>query len=127
MLTGEKYADSFKGGKFDRISPKNEFNPDFSSLGAWELGMRYSEFDASEIKSVVNGGIANTIIMPANSGSTVLTNKADAYTIGLKFIPQANARFLVNYVNTDFDTPVTLFTKTMTKEKALMFRAQYDF
>ena len=65
--------------------------------------------------------------MPTGSATTTLTNKADAYTIGLKFIPQANARFLVNYVSTDFDTPVILFTKTMTKEKALMFRAQYDF
>ena len=127
MLTGEKYADSFKGGKFDRISPKNEFNPDFSSLGAWELGARYSEFDASDINTVANGAITNTMIMPAGTATTTLTNKADAYTVGLKFIPQANARFLVNYVHTDFDTPVILFTKTTTKEKALMFRAQYDF
>ena len=127
MLTGEKYADSFKGGKFDRISPKNEFNPDFSNLGAWELGARYSRFDAGDIQTTGNGATAATLTMPTGSATTTLTNKADAYTIGLKFIPQANARFLVNYVSTDFDTPVILFTKTMTKEKALMFRAQYDF
>ena len=127
MLTGEKYADNFKGGKFDRITPKNEFKPDFSSLGAWEVSARYSEFDASDIKTVANGATSGTMILAADSATTAFTNKADAYTLGLKWVPQANARFLVNYVHTDYDTPVTLFSKTVTKEKALMFRAQYDF
>jgi len=127
MLTGEKYADNFKGGKFDRITPKNEFNPDFSSLGAWEVSARYSEFDASDIKTVLNGAQTGTMILAADNPVTAFTNKADAYTFGLKWIPQANARFLANYVYTDYDTPVTLFSKTVTKEKALMFRAQYDF
>ena len=118
LVTGEKYADAFKGGKFDRISPKNEFKPDFSSLGAIELGVRYSKFDASDIKLSAATGPALT---------SNFTNEADAYTVGLKWIPQANARFLVNYVHTDFETPVVVSSKTLNKEKALMFRAQYDF
>jgi len=121
LVTGEKYSDSYKGGKFDRITPKQDFNPDFSSLGAIELGIRYSEFDASDIKA---SGVAGSPLLNA----ATLTNKADAYTIGLKWIPDANARFLVNYVHTDFDTPLLASTgKTISKEKALMFRAQYDF
>jgi phosphate-selective porin OprO/OprP len=120
LITGEKYADAFKGGKFDRIVPKNEFNPDFSSLGAWEVSARYSNFDASDIGL----NVANTLSLNSNTANTL---KADAYTVGLKWIPQANARFLMNYVHTDFDTPITVSGKTLNKEKALMFRAQYDF
>jgi len=119
LVTGEKYADAYKGGKFDRISPKNEFKPDFSSLGAIELGARYSKFDATDFTGTSTGyTLAST---------TANTNKADAYTIGLKWIPQANARFLANYVQTDFDTALVVGGKTFSKEKALMFRAQYDF
>jgi phosphate-selective porin OprO/OprP len=128
LVTGEKYADSFKGGKFDRITPKNQFNPDFSSLGAIEVGIRYSKFDASDFITAANGGVANTPLLTAASATQTRTNKADAYTVGLKWIPDANARFLINYVSTDYDTPVLIATgKTVSKEKALMFRAQYDF
>ena len=122
MLTGEKYADSFKGGKFDRITPKNNFNPDFSNLGAFELGIRYSEFDADDFK-LSAASVASTPIL--NAGRT---NKADSTVLGIKWIPDPNARFLVNYVHTDYDTAVTLGTgKTMEKEKAIIMRAQYDF
>ena len=122
LVTGEKYADAYKGGKFDRISPKNAFNPDFSSLGAIELGIRYSEFDASDIQLTSTP----TALTPVLNSSSY-TNKADAYTVGLKWIPDGNARFLVNYVHTDFDTAITASGKVLSKEKALMFRAQYDF
>jgi len=128
LVTGEKYADSFKGGKFDRITPKNQFNPDFSSLGAIEVGIRYSEFDASDFITAANGGVANTPLLTAASATQTRTNKADAYTVGLKWIPDANARFLINYVSTDYETPVLIATgKTVSMEKGLMFRAQYDF
>ena len=128
LVTGEKYADSFKGGKFDRITPKNQFNPDFSSLGAIEVGIRYSEFDASDFTTAADGGVANTPLLAAASATQTRTNKADAYTVGLKWIPDANARFLINYVSTDYDAPVLIATgKTLSKEKGLMFRAQYDF
>ena len=122
LVTGEKYADSFKGGKFDRINPKNNFNPDFSSLGAIELGIRYSKFDADDIKLTADS-TANTPIL--NTGRT---NKADSLVLGIKWIPDPNVRFLVNYVHTDYDTPVLWATgKTMDREKALTMRAQYDF
>ena len=122
MLTGEKYADSFKGGKFDRITPKNNFNPDFSNLGAFELGIRYSEFDADDFK-LSAASVASTPLL--NAGRT---NKADSTVLGIKWIPDPNARFLVNYIHTDYDTAVLLGAgKTMEKEKAIIMRAQYDF
>ena len=126
LLTGEKYADSFKGGKFDRITPKNNFNPDFSNLGAFELGMRYSEFDASDIK-LLNADANSLVNMPVLAAGR--TNKADAYTFGIMWIPDPYVRFLVNYVHTDYDTPVLWVTggRDNDKEKALIVRTQYDF
>ncbi len=109
LITGEKYADSYKGGKFDRIRPLNEFNPDGKGMGAWEIGLRYTDFDASDFKSKA---IAFTG-----------TEQAHSWTAGLKWIPTANTRFLLNYVNTDFDTPIS----GKDEEKALTLRTQFDF
>ncbi|CAN1526997.1 OprP Phosphate-selective porin [Methylophilaceae bacterium] len=130
LVTGENYADAYKKGKFDRIKPKNDFNPDFKGgLGAVELGIRYSKFDATDFDTVANGAISNTPVMKATTaGTTSFTNKADAYTVGLKWIPTANARVLLTYVKTNFDTPVIAATgETVNDEKVLMMRTQYDF
>ncbi len=121
LVTGENYADAYKKGKFDRIKPKNDFDPEFKGgLGAVELGIRFSKFDASDFKTT---NTASTGVLAANK-----SNEADAYTIGLKWMPTANSRFLLNYVKTDFDQAVLYNAgKTSKDDKALMFRAQYDF
>lgn len=121
LITGESYADAYKGGKFDRIKPKNNFSPDkgVSGLGAWEIGLRYSDFDASDFTTTNTTG---TGVL-----SSTTTNEADAWTLGLKWIPTPNSRFLLNYTNTDFDTPVTINGVSEDSEKAITFRAQFDF
>ena len=129
LITGENYADSYKGGKFDRIKPKNEFNPSGKGgFGAIEFGVRYSKFDATDFATVANGATVNTPVMTAASATATLTNKADAYTVGLKWLPTANSRILLTYVKTNFDTPVLAATgETVNDEKVLMMRTQYDF
>ena len=121
LVTGESYADSYKKGKFDRIKPKNDFDPEFKGgLGAFEIGARFSNFDASDFKLTNAAGTGKL-----KSGTT---NGADSWTVGLKWMPTANSRFLLNYVKTDFDQEVTYNTGKASKDdKALMFRAQYDF
>lgn len=119
LITGESYADSYKGGKFDRIRPKNDFNPSGSGWGALEAGLRFSKFDASEFKTT---NAAGTGVLTAG-----LTNEADSWTLGLKWLPTPNSRFLLNYVDTDFDTPVTVNGVTEDGEKAITLRAQFDF
>jgi phosphate-selective porin OprO/OprP len=109
MITGEKYASAYKGGKFDRMKPFNNFNPDGQGMGAWEIGMRYSDWDASDFASK---GVAFTG-----------TDEADSLTVGLKWIPMPNARFLLNYVRTDYDDAVN----GKDDEKAITFRTQFDF
>jgi len=129
LITGEKYADSYKKGKFDRIKPTNDFNPDGKGgFGAIEFGVRYSKFDASDFDTVANGATSNTPVMKASSATASYTNQADSYTVGLKWIPTANARIMLNYVKTNFDTPVLAATgETVNNEKVLMMRTQYDF
>ena len=120
LVTGESYADAYKKGKFDRIKPKNDFDPEFKSgLGAFEIGARYSKFDASDFKLTNTAGTGKL-----KSG---FTNEADSLTLGLKWLPTANSRFLLNYVKTDFDLPVTYAGKTHKDDKTVMMRAQYDF
>jgi phosphate-selective porin OprO/OprP len=119
LITGESYADAYKGGKYDRIKPKSNFNPKGQGWGAWEAGIRFSDFDASDFT------LANT----ATTGrlTTGRTNEADSWTVGLKWIPNPNTRFLLNYVDTDFDSDVTIGNVTEDSEKSLTFRAQFDF
>lgn len=117
MLTGEAYADSYKSGVFGRIKPRSNMAMGKSGWGAWELGLRYSKFDASDFESM----------LPTANAGTAYTAKADAWTAGVKWIMTPNARIMLNYIRTDFDTPITVAGKTDDQEKALIMRAQYDF
>ena len=115
MITGEKYANAYKKGLMDRMSPLNDYTGLGSSgWGAWELGLRYSDFDASDF-----------------TADTGYTNKAKSYTAGLKWITDPNTRFMLDYVYTDFNTPIYHISGSSAyafdNEKALNFRAQFDF
>ena len=128
MLTGEQYASSYKNGVMDRMSPKNNYTGlNSSGLGAWEVGARFSWFDAKDFNS------------SADISSTASTNKADSYTVGIKWIPEPNTRFLLDYIYSDFNKAIFGNTTTGTaysssnynqafnSEKAINFRAQFDF
>ncbi|MGH8711085.1 MAG: porin [Burkholderiales bacterium] len=119
LVTGENYADSYKGGKFDRIRPKVSFAPGSGGFGAWEIGARYSKFDASDFRSTNPVG---TGVLPAG-----FSNQAKAWTVGLKWIVNPNTRFLVNYIKTDFYQPFTSNGIVVNDEKAITLRAQIDF
>jgi phosphate-selective porin len=40
-------------------------------------------------------------------------------------MPDANTRFILNYIGTDFETPIN--STNDNSEKAINIRAQYDF
>ncbi|MGH8671995.1 MAG: porin, partial [Burkholderiales bacterium] len=134
LVTGEKYAAAYKDGVFGRIVPQSNFNPfQAGSWGAWELGVRYEDFDASDFtlfSSAVPAGLVGTGVI-SNSATAATTNEADAWTLGLKWIPNPNVRFLLNYVKTNFETPVRVNNNGKTEifddEDAVTFRAQIDF
>ncbi|HPV32698.1 MAG TPA: porin, partial [Methylotenera sp.] len=124
MITGESYADVYKGGLFGgRMKPKNNFDPKAGKwgAGAWEIGARYSKLDASDFSL---GAETADVFNGTNENGKF--NEADAWTLGLKWIPSPNVRFLANYVTTDMDC-VKGFVCTEDKEKAVNLRAQIDF
>ena len=127
MLTGETYASAYKGGLMDRMIPKADFlgfgKPGW---GAWEVGVRYSKFDATDFDKT-----SGTLF------TTTPANDVHSYTAGIKWITDPNTRFMLDYVYTDFNGYITGFVadskaaasvgSSYSNEKAVNFRAQFDF
>ena len=121
MITGESYATVYKNGLMGgRMIPKNDFAAG-NGWGAWELGLRYSNFDAKDF----------TLASIAPTAGTIGTNKATSWTGGVKWITDPNTRFLLDYVATNFDTETNGYIAAgvapYKNERAINFRAQFDF
>jgi phosphate-selective porin OprO and OprP len=130
LMTGERYADAYSGGLFARIRPKSNFSPSGDGSGAVELSLRYSKWDASDFPlSATNNGTGVVL----TTATSVPTNEAKSYALGVKWLLNPNTRFLLHYIKTDFSTPVTVTsnapaaTATAGDEKAITARAQFDF
>ena len=125
-LTGEKHADRYKAGAFGGIKPTKEFDASTFTGGAWELGARYSAMDASDFQNILPT-VASAVTV--GTGYT----KAKAYTVGVKFVPNMNTRYMLDFVGSDFESPVagtstlTVNGRTETQEKAVLFRTQFMF
>jgi phosphate-selective porin OprO and OprP len=105
-LTGESY--NYKDGVFGAVKPANPL--DKGGRGAWQVGVRMSEFDAS--------GIAV---------ATGKSNRATAMTYGITWFATDNLRFMVNYVDTKFDSLVGSSGSRVNGDRAVMFRSQLNF
>jgi phosphate-selective porin OprO/OprP len=140
FITGEKYADSYKGGVFSGFKPKNEFDLDKGNLGAIELAFRAEGFDVDD--SVIGGGSATGRLQgnlsAYKAGKTNenevsgITSGAKTYTAGIRWILNPNLVIKGNYAQTHLDhafAPIDVANATavVDKEKLLMFRTQYMF
>jgi phosphate-selective porin OprO/OprP len=105
-LTGVSF--NYKDGAFSSIKPANAL--DKGGRGAWQVGVRASEFDASTI-----------------AVATGKTNRATAMTYGVTWFATDNLRFIVNYVDTKFDALVGSSGSRVTGDRAIMFRSQLNF
>ena len=110
LITGEKYSDAYRGGAYSAIKPLKPFRMSSGGPGAWEIGLRASNMDATDFATAAGQ-----------------SREADSLTIGLKWIPVTNVRFMLNYVKTDFEQPVTLLSGTTTSERAVTFRTALYF
>ena len=106
-LTGESH--SYKDGVFGWIKPNKPYTTN-GGLGAWQVGLRASEFDADGI-TVVAGK----------------TTRATAMTYGLTWFLNDNARVMLNYVDTKFGAPVGSSGSRVDGEKVVMLRGQLSF
>lgn len=119
LVTGESYADAYKSGVFSRLRPKNNFDSK-DGWGAFELGLRYSKFDASDFDSIL-------LKLPDGATAATFTSEANAWTAGAKWILNPNARLVLNYIQTEYDDDIRINGKIDNTEKAVVLRAQYDF
>ncbi len=110
LITGEKYADAYRNGAYGAIKPNRAFKKGTDGWGAWEVGLRYSKFDAGDFPSTATS-----------------TNGADAITVGLKWLPNTNTRVYLNYIMTKFDQPITVVGGTTEKENAINVRLAMYF
>jgi phosphate-selective porin OprO/OprP len=99
FITGEKYADSYKGGVFSSFKPKNEFDLDKGNLGAIELAFRAEGFDVDDAK--VSGGRLQGNLSQYTAGKTNeyaadgATSGAKTYTAGIRWILNPNLLKLI--------------------------------
>ena len=127
-LTGESHADRYKAGAFGALKPKNDFDPEKFTGGAWEIGARYSKFNGSDFDRV---GLTSAVDTQVTAGSGF--SEAKAMTAGIKFVANPHVRFMLDYVKTDFNNPIgtatgiTVNGKSEDSEKAIMFRTQLAF
>ena len=130
LITGESYSDFYRDSIPQKIKPRNRFGWGASDgWGAWEIGLRYSFFNASDFKttnSVSTGqlGAGSATTTPA---VTTSTNKATSYTAQLKWIHNVYTRAMLDYVRTKFDTPMVANGQSIDHENAIMMRFQVDF
>ena len=66
-------------------------------------------------------------LLPAPTATTSFTSEADARTAGGKWLLNTNARLMLNYIHTKFDTDICVNDKLDDAEDAVILRAQYDF
>jgi len=152
-ITGEKWSDMYRGGIFRGVTPNNNFKPG-SGWGAWQLGLRYSKYDAGDVTATPGGGnrIQSGALCDSGSSSTVLngcaSQNADVYSygIGVNWILNPMARMMFEWTRTDFGgetlpldvngvtsgsggtaTLAADRSKGITKEDIFSFRAQVMF
>lgn len=133
-ITGESFAGMYKDGVFGRLKPKNNYKSGAEGWGAFQLGLRYSKFDASDFRKTGNAagtGVLLNTPTATTEGLLVATNEADAWTLGLNWVLNPNVRVVTNWVHTNYETPVLVringVNKSLDKEDALTMRAQFDF
>ncbi len=130
-ITGETHAKRYRSGVFGGIKPNRNFDPVKFSGGAWEVGVRYSKFDASDFDTL------GLIAASPNTDTQITTKargyaKADALTLGVKFVPNPHVRFMLDYVKTDFEDQfgggsVVVNGENEDDEHAILFRTQFAF
>ena len=120
-ITGESWSKAYKGGAFSGITPGSVFMKDYggvvgNGIGAWQVGFRTSNYAINE-RSVV--GVAS---IGSKAGTT--------NTVGLNWFLNNNARVMLNYSETKFETaftPVDTSGSTINSERTISLRTQVNF
>lgn len=137
-LTGEPWAPTYRSGVVGNIRPSSNFNlADGTGTGAWQLGVRYSEYNAASFGDNVSttGGSTNYPRTGNAQYQIEGSPKGNTITLGLNWILNPNARIMFNYAQSKFDysfLPVDIGTpaapaKRGNDSQAFMIRSQFNF
>jgi len=133
-ITGEKWSDMYRSGIFRGVTPNNNFRPG-SGWGAWQLGLRWSQYDAGDVNfagtnSRIQSGTSPQIGTGDNSK---MDAKVDSYGIGVNWILNPMSRVMFEWTRTDFGgatLPLDISatgSKGITKEDIFSIRTQVMF
>ena len=120
-ITGESWSKAYKGGAFSGITPGSIFMKDYggvvgNGIGAWQVGFRRSNYAVNE-RSVY--------------GTSSTGSKAGATnTLALNWLLNNNARVMLNYSETKFETaftPVDTTGNKINSERTISMRTQVNF
>ncbi len=150
-ITGESFAEAYKGGNFGGIKPKTNFMTDYGGVvgngtGAWQVGYRTSKYSADlPVKAsgcTTTGSCATSVTSNAantNIGSRVQNSEtARTNTYALNWVLNSNARIMFNYAETKFGHNIVMLDAnnstagaptggTTDKERVISVRSQFNF
>jgi phosphate-selective porin OprO/OprP len=109
-ITGEPHNYSNTAGTFGGLKVKTPFTMN-GGTGAWQFVVRHSELD---------GG--NALVTSSSK-----TAGANAWTYGINWVMNENARVMLNYVRTSFDTAVVTSGQSLYNQDAIVLRGQLAF
>ena len=111
FITGEQQP--FKKGITGRVIPKNNFEPEKKTWGAWQVVARYGFLDGE--KDIFRRGFANP---------RKYTDRAEAYTLGVNWYFNDMVRMMFNYVRTEFDDDIFYRDEYIDNEDVFLGRFQ---
>ena len=153
-ITGESFAESYKGGVFGGVKPKTNFMTDYGGVigngtGAWQVGYRMSKYNAdlpntpTATNCTTTSGCSTNVTTAVTPGGAAIGSRvrnaesAKTNTYALNWILNSNARIMFNYAETKFNhnivildaqNSVTALTSGATdKERVISVRSQFNF
>jgi phosphate-selective porin OprO/OprP len=148
-ITGESWADAYKGGAFGGIKPKSVFMKDYGGVvgngtGAWQVGFRASKYTADQAVSSSTCTNTGSCVTAVTTGTTTIGSRvqnsetARTNTYAVNWILNSNARVMFNYAETKFGHNIVMLdTNTATagaytggatdKERVISVRSQFNF
>ena len=139
-ITGEKWSDGYKEGRFGGLKVANPFRPG-GGWGAFQIGVRYSAFDASDLRVAGSGSRLQSGATSTQTGTAAAFNTArspnddvHSYGIGLNWYPNPMTRVMLEWTRTDFgtatvplDVSTAAGTRGINKEDIFSIRTQLNF
>lgn len=137
-LTGEPWAPTYRSGVVGAIRPKSPVDlANMTGTGAWQVGLRYSAYDASSFGANTSGTGADTDYNYNGKLAYEIEGspKGNTTTLAVNWILNPNARIMMNYSQSVFDysfQPVDIGSSAVSAtrgntSRAFMIRSQFNF